>query len=147
MGACRPGCPHSTGSVWVSTSCTAWLGIQLTFAHPGFIITTIQACQGTRDTGGTLGSSGAGPGSLSHPTPARGRAARGTRATPALGIGHLPGEGARLGWDVGPWVGVRISPGEGNRAQTWPGTCRQGHGDDEGAHKLKHLRLCPCNTA
>jgi len=54
-------------------------------------------------------------------TPARGRAAGGTRAAPALGIGHLPGDGPRLGRDVSPWVGVRISLGEGKRGQTQPG--------------------------
>lgn len=78
-----------------------------------------------RGTGGSLGSRGvpqggrAGPGSPSHPTPARSRAGRSTRAAPATDR-HLPGDGLRLGWDVSPCVRVRIRPGEGKQGETCP---------------------------
>ena len=53
------------------------------------------------------GLSGQGPAARAHPTaPARSGAAEGAPgAAPALGIGLLPGDGPRLGCDVGPWVG------------------------------------------
>lgn len=79
-------------------------------------------CQGT---GGSLGSrvvpwSGrAGPGSPSHPTPARSRADGGTRAFPVPDR-HLPGDGLRLGCNVSPWVRVGIKPGEGKQGETCP---------------------------
>lgn len=63
----------------------------------------------------------AGPGSPSHPTPARSRTARGTGAAPAPGIRPLPGDGKRLGQDIGLWVRVRIRPSEDNMGQTCPG--------------------------
>lgn len=42
--SCRSGCPNNIGSVWVTTSRTAWLCLQLTFALPGFISDTNRVC-------------------------------------------------------------------------------------------------------
>lgn len=50
-----------------------------------------------------------------HPTASdRIRAAGGTRAVPAPGIGHPAGDSPRLGWDMGPWLG---------RAGLWGARC------------------------
>ena len=80
----------------------------------------------------------AGPGGQG---PARSRAAGGTGAAPAPGIGHLPGHRPRLGWDVGLRVGpARRGPLLG-RAGLWGAgdqPCRgiTGAGDD-GPGRLK----------
>ena len=67
-------------------------------------------CQGPAWAVGSLGNRVRGMvrgplGWQGHPTtPASSRAAGGHRAAPAVGIGHLPGDGSRLGQGVGLWV-------------------------------------------
>lgn len=66
--------------------------------------------------GGRLGSGSQG---LST-TPARSGQPGGTGATPALGIRYLPGDGPRLGWDVGPWMGLaQLAPWPGRTVRSW----------------------------
>lgn len=70
---------------------------------------------------GFWGFWGQGQAARAHPTTAaRRRAAGGSRAAPAPGIGHLPGDrhGLRSGQDVVLWDGVRNRPGEGKEGPT-----------------------------
>ena len=85
-------------------------------------------CLGPGASGAPLGSvrTGQGLAARAHPTvPAREQGSRGQpEAAPGLGIGQLHGDELRPGWDVSPWVGLRIRPGEG--------MARQGHGARDG---------------
>ena len=81
------------------------------------------ASQGTRSRRGLPGLAGQGitGQGLSHcPSQRAGRAGGQAGAAPALGNGHLPGDGLRPGWAISPKVGARIRSGEGNQGQTQP---------------------------
>lgn len=117
---------NKIGSVQVTILCTACPCLQLTFAHPGFIFATIQVCQGTVNTGESLGSSWDPPGQQGRhwqPIPSYPRqeqCSQGHGTAPARGTGHLRGDGLRLGRDVSPWVTVRIKSNEDKWSQTCP---------------------------
>lgn len=72
------------------------------------------------------------------PAPARSRAAGGTSAAPVPGMGHLSGDGLRLGCGPGsgiPWLGKAGLWGAGD----WPGWGAAG----TGAGGPRGLQWCP----